>query len=244
MEQETDNPDTRIQVFLAMLGQQPNDADCRRCLSQLHDYASAQQAGDDYRTQFSWTVQHLDSCVACAEVYGFLYEMIMAEVQGDLALPESIPPPDLSFLTAVSDLTTLLAQAIRQTHQHLTIQLNDVLNALLAPAPQVALTRSSGEGRYGQKLLELAPEQVSDLSLPLTLTVYADQEHPDLCLIEVIVEPPGMSWPDLGGYEVTITVENQSLTAKTDEWGTAVFLDTPITSLNKLLLDVNLDNPL
>ncbi len=239
-EQVTGQPDARIQAFLTMLGQQPNDADCRLCLSQLHDYVVAQQAKEDYRTQFAWTAQHLDSCVACAEAYDLLFEMVLAEAQDELAQPEQIPPPDLSFLTAVPDLPTVLSQAIQQTRQQLTLQLNTLLTTLLAPASQAALTRSTGEGRYGQKLLELAPDQVPEAALPLTLTAYADREQPKRCLVEVTVELPDVSWPDLAGRNVTLIAGEQVWTAQTDEWGTAVFLDVLILDLDTLRLEVTL----
>lgn len=240
VEQGTVQPDGRVQAFLAMLRQQPSEADCRLCLSQLHNYVVARQTGADDATQFSWIAQHLDSCVTCAEAYGLLYELVLAEAQGELAQPERLPTPDLSFLTAVPDLATSLSQAIQQTGQRVILQLNDVLAALLAPLPQTALTRSTNEGRYGQKVLELTPEQVPDVAFPLTLIAYADQEQPGRCLVEVTVEPPGLSWPDLGGRTITLTIEELSLTASTDEWGAAVFLDILILDLDSLRLDISL----
>lgn len=242
IEQEKGQPDGQVQAFLAMLRQQPNEADCRVCLSQLHDYVVAQQAQEDVQTRFAWTRQHLDSCVACAEVYGQLYEMVLAEAQNQLPQPEHIPAPDLSFLTAVPHLPTALNQAIQQTRQRFSLQLNELLASLLAPLPQAALTRSTDGGRYGQKLLELTPEQLPEAALPLTLTAYGDQDQPGRCLVEVTVEPPGLSWPDLAGREVQLTTGEQTLTAQTDEWGTAVFPDILILDLDTLRLDVSLES--
>ncbi len=241
VEQGNEVPNPQIQAFLAMLRQQPGETDCRLCLSQLHDYVVTQQAGEDIQRQFAWTRQHLDSCVACAEAYGRLYEMILAEEQNQLAQPEHVPAPDLSFLAVTPHLPTLLGQAIQQRGQRLTLQLNQLLTGLLVPSPQAALTRSTGQGRYSQKLLELMPDQLPDAPLPLTLTAFADEEQSGRCLVEVTVEPPGISWPDLAGRKVILTVEASAQTAETDEWGTAVFPNILIQDLDTLRLDVYLD---
>lgn len=244
VEQEKGPPDPQVEAFLTILRQQPTETDCRVCQSQLHDYVAAQQAQEDVQTRFAWTRQHLDSCVECAEAYGQLYEMVLAEAQNQLPQPEHIPAPELSFLTAVPNLHETLSQAIQQTRQHFTLQLNQLLTGLLAPAPQTALTRSTGEGRYSQKLLELTPEQLPEATLPLTLTAFADEDQPGHCLVEVTIEPPGLSWPDLAGREAKLTTGESSQTAVTDEWGTAVFPNILILDLDSLRLDVSLEpNP-
>lgn len=240
-EQENGQPSARVQAFLAMLRQQPNEDDCRICLSQLPDYVDAQQAQKEVKTQFAWTRQHLDSCVACAQAYGPLFDLVLADAQNQLPRPEHIPTPDLSFLTAVPHLPTALSQAIQQTRQRFTLQFNELLTNLLAPPPQTAPTRATGEGRYSQKLLELTPAQLPEATLPITLTTFADQEQPGRCLVEITVEPPGLSWPDLAGRAVTLTVGEQTLTAQTDEWGTAVFPNILSLNLDTLNLDVSLE---
>lgn len=244
VDQNNGPPDARVQAFLAMLRQQPTTTDCRLCLSQLPDYVSAQQTQEDIQTTFAWTRQHLDSCVDCAEAYAQLFELALTNANSQLPQLDHIPTPDLSFLTAVPDLRTTLTQAIQQTRRRFTLQLNDLLSGLLTPSPQTALTRTTGEGRFRQKLLELTPEQLPEATLPLTLAAYADQEQPGRCLIEVTVEPPGLSWPDLGGREVNLTAGEQAHTAQTDEWGTAVFTDILIIDLDTLRLDIALEaNP-
>jgi hypothetical protein len=168
--------------------------------------------------------------------------MVLAEAQDQLLQPEHIPTPELSFLTAVPHLPTTLSQAIQQTRQRFTLQLNQLLTGLLAPTPQTALTRSTEEGRYSQKLLELTPEHLPEAAFLLTLTAFADQEQPGRCLVEVTVEPPGLSWPDLAGRQVQLTAGEQTQTAQTDEWGTAVFPNILILDLDTLRLDVSLES--
>lgn len=235
-------PDARVQAFLAMLRQQPSDASCRLCLSQLPEYVDAQLAGEVDHAGYAWLRQHLDSCVACAEAYGLLYEMVLAEAQNRLPQPEQLPTPDLSFLTAVPQLPTALSQAIEQTRQRFTLQLNELLASLLAPPATAALTRSAPEGRYGQKLLALTPAQLPEATLPVTLTAFADQAQPGRCLVEVTIEPPGLSWPDLAGRTVTLTAGSETATAQTDEWGTAVFPHILIIDLDSLRLEVALES--
>lgn len=243
MEDQTrGQPDDRVQAFLDMLQQQPTAADCRVCLAQLPDYIPAQNDPATDLAQFAWIRRHLDSCVACAQSYAQLYELLLADNQNALRQPATIPAPDLSFLTAVPSLPRLLENAWRRTGQQLTLQLSESLNNLLAPPPQPAL-RSAGDDRYFPPLLKLTPEQLPQTAVPLTLTAYTDQAQPGYCLVELTVEPPGRSWPDLAGNEVTLTADDRTRRAVTDEWGTAVFADWPILDLDGLRIDITLTPP-
>ena len=214
-------------------------ADCQRCLAQLHDYVLAQLNGEDYRQQFAWTAVHLDGCVACAEAYALVYETALAEAQGHLPQPAHTPEPDLSFLQPAPWLTAFRA-ALEVSAARLTLQLNDTLLTLLAPQPELAATRAVDDGRYTPRLLELTPDQAAAAAVPFTLAAYADRQQPDLCLVEITVQPPGQSWPDLGGRAVTLRAAGQTITAATDDWGTAVFPDIPRSALTALRIEIEL----
>ncbi|MBK8990112.1 MAG: hypothetical protein IPM39_29295 [Chloroflexi bacterium] len=237
----TNTPDeatARVMAFISVIRHAPDDADCALCLDQLDGYVQAQLAAADYRAQFAWTAQHLDGCVSCAEAYALHYEAALAEAHGRLPQPDHLPQPDLAFLHAAVDWLAVLQAALRITPARFTLQLNETLNRLLPPTPTPALTRSAADGRYQPKLLELNQDQAHVAGLPFTLAVYADRQQPDRCLVEITVQPPGQSWPDLGGYLVTLTAAEQSVTTKTDDWGTAVFPDVPLAQLEQVRLDV------
>ena len=235
-----------VQRFLDSLRQNVTDADCDRCLSQLSDFVDAQLAGEPVETRFAWLIQHLDRCVACAEAYALVYESVLAEDNGRLPLPTSIPEPNLDFLeSAKRDLAELLKDALVQTAVSLSLQLNEAILGLLAPLPS-AVTRAGEDGRFSERLLELSEQRVADV--PIKLVAYRDQQQPTLCLLEVTVEPAGESWPDLGGRQVTVTMDEREETpalsrvevSVTDDFGLAVFNDIQIEHLKSLKIDVKL----
>ncbi len=231
-----------IQAFLTLLRTESTPADCERCLAQVETYATAQQNGKDYRQQFPWIAQHLDSCVDCAQAYVHVYELIWAENNGRLAQPATIPEPDLSFLSPAPSLWETLQTALYRTQEQITLQLNAALLALLQPPASPSLARGGEDGRFGQQLLALTPEQTPEAALPFALAAYADTQNPEQCLVEVTVEPPGVSWPDLGGYKVVLQYTDREETAITDDWGIAVFPDIPQTELPQLRLEIHLNN--
>ncbi|MFO7683581.1 MAG: hypothetical protein R6X34_26405 [Chloroflexota bacterium] len=250
MTEQSKGSRNQIQTFLAVLRAEPTEADCERCLAQLNDYVENQLASGDYRREFPRTAQHLDGCVSCAEMYERVYALLWAERNGHfdrlgtdrLPQPAPIPEPDLSFLTPSATLWTALQTALQHSQQRLTLQLNAVLAALLVPQPTLAATRTGEDGRFGSQLLALNPDQLPQTELPFSLAAYADKQNPDLCLVEITVEPPGLSWPDLGGREVSVGYGEVAFTELTDDWGTAVFADIPLAALESLRLEIQLSN--
>ena len=246
MTEESNREESRVQTFRAMLQTEPTEMDCQRCLAQLAAYVEMQVAQGDYRAQFLRTAQHLDGCGSCAEAYARVYEVELAEKNGRLPHPSHIPDPDLSFLSQALPLWATLRSALQQTQTRLTLQLDATLTALLVPPPSLALTRSAanaspeqgGSGRFGGPILSLTPGQVPETDLPFSLAAYADTENPAQCLVEITVEPPGLSWPHLGGSVVQLHVGEVVLREMTDDWGTAVFTHIPRAELEKLRLEI------
>jgi hypothetical protein len=236
-------PDDRVQAFWAMLRYNPTAADCTLCLSQLEAYVQMQLNWPAAAAEFGWLRQHLDSCPACAEAYGLLYELVWTEENGRLPQPPHIPDPDLLFLRPLvvrppPDWLKPFKDALQVTPAQIRLQLNETLASLLTPSPAPAPTRTTGDGRYQPKLLELTPDQAQSAAVPFSLTAYADQQQPDRCLVEITVQPPGQSWPDLGGNQVAVTAAGQTIVAATDDWGTAVFPDLPRNELETLAIIV------
>ncbi len=240
MTTESERGKNQVQTFLAMLQSQPTEADCQRCIEQLNDYVDAQLAGSHYQTEFPFVTRHLDNCVACADAYARVYELELAEQNGRLPQPVHIPDPDLSFLGQSANLWAALQTALQHTQERLTLQLDSALAALLAPQPSLAMTRSTEDARFGAQILSLTPEQVPETTLPFSLAAYADKKNAELCLVEITVEPPGQSWPDLGGKQVQLRFADVLHTETTDDWGTAVFPDIPRTELENLHFDISL----
>ena len=229
-----------------LLSRQPAEAECRQALSTLDAYIQAQLAAEDYLGQFPETARHLDQCPDCAQAYGLLFEAHWAEQVQQLAQPETTPTPDLSFLEKERgglDLATLagsLRQQLKQMADRVQLQLTPALLPLLQPLPQTAVVRQASESRYGAILLSLTPDHEPDLELPFTLMAYQDDQVPENCLIEILVEPAGMSWPDLGGRQIDISWGDAQLQAETDDWGTAAFPDVPIAALSIIRVDIQI----
>jgi hypothetical protein len=246
----------KVQTFLALLQTEPTEMDCQQCIEQLTDYIDLQLEAGDYQHQFPTVAQHLDNCVSCAEMYARVYEVALADRNGHfdtstplsgarlktgrLPQPSRIPEPDLSFLSNSPSLWATLQTALQQTQTRLTLQLDAALAAWLTPPPSLALTRSGDDARFGEQILSLTPDQVPETDLPFSLAAYADKENEALCLVEITVEPPGLSWPDLGGSEVQLRYGDVVLAEKTDDWGTAVFANIPRTELENLHMEIHI----
>lgn len=232
--------DPFAQRFLEMLTSQANEETCQKCINELEQYISAQLNNVNVMTLFPETAVHLDRCLSCAEAYALLYDSRIAEQNDQLIEPPAIPKPDLSFLPAPSNLSTLLSQHLRTTGNIITLQLTAVLLSLLPPPQQAAPVRSASR-QYTTIIHRLTPEQVPELTLPFSLTAYQDAQNETLCLVEINVSPPGISWPDLEGYSVQCQFDDVTLSEKTDDWGTAVIPDIPVNQLPNLT--VTIQNP-
>jgi hypothetical protein len=242
---------------MAVLRSEPDAAACRVCLSRLDEYVATQLADEDYVARFPDVVVHLDACPDCADAYAQLYELELAEAADRLPQPERLPDPDLSFLQPQASgplspaalqarlrtaaLTERLRDALHRAGDRLTLQLSAKLLPLMRPSPAAAQTRAPADSeRFNEVLLALEPDEELRPDLPVTLVVYRDAHHPGMCLVEVIVEPPGRSWPELEGIGVALLVAGERRKATTDAWGLAVFEGVPVAQLADMALEITL----
>lgn len=250
MKKETFGPEEdRIERLLRILRSEPAAEDCQAYLDQLDDYITMQLAREDYLANFAGVAGHLDACVQCAQAYARLYELVAVEVAGQLPSPSSMPEPDLSFLqpagsnqAQVRRLSEQLRRVVQQTAEKITLFLSaDLLNMLQPAATAVPPTRTPADPeRYQEILLQLQPAHIANLDLPFHLTAYRDAQQPHTCLIELIVTPPGRSWPELGGYHVRLQAAGSIWDAVTDAWGLAAFTGIDVASLPQLQIEITL----
>ena len=173
---------------------QPVDDARHPTVDQLAMYIESQLAGLPYQTEYADLAHHLDTCVACAEAYARLYELVHAEQQTQTTTPSRIPEADLAFLQPVSQATWLeqIRAAIVMAGEQLTLQLDPALLPRLQPAVATGTLRAAEtEARYQEQILELNEE-----ALPLTMAAYRDKQQPDHCLLEITVAPPGVAGPN------------------------------------------------
>ena len=97
--------------------------------------------------------------------------------------------------------------------------------------------------RYHKLLLQVDSIVAQDVSLPFVLTAYEDAHQPQCCLIEVVVTPPGESWPNLGGRSVTLDVNGATQVLLTDAWGGAAFPDIRVDDLAQISVEVSRVKP-
>lgn len=241
--------------LMEILRSEPDDTACQTCLSRLGEYVVTQLAGEDYVARFPDVAVHLDACPACADAYARVYELELAEAADRLPQPDRLPDPDLSFLLPgvtgplspaalrarlrATALTERLRAALRRVGDRFTLQFSTELLSLLQPSPAVAQVRAPAHfERYGEVLLTLEPDEALRSDLPITLNAYRDAHRSEMCLVEVVVEPPGRSWPELEGIVVALTVAGKRYEARTDAWGLAAFEGIPITRLTDLTLEI------
>ncbi|MEZ4643639.1 MAG: hypothetical protein R3E31_13055 [Chloroflexota bacterium] len=234
----------RLNQFLEVIRATPTESDCDQCLSTLETYVQKQLNNGAYMRLMPQTAHHLDSCQVCSEAYALLYELMWSEANGKLAVPPTIPQPDLNFLSATPTANGVqkrarLQQLLQHLYDRIILQFTADLLPLLQPPPTLAVTRLPGDSaRYGELLLKM--EATPEIGLPVTLAAYRDAQQAGLCLVEVTVEPPGQSWPDLGGKQVTVQIGERRETAVTDDWGLVYFPDIAIDHLAIMQLEVKL----
>ncbi len=246
----------RRALLIEVLRSEPDDAACQACLDRLDEYIAAQLDGQDYVACFPDVAMHLDACLDCADTYARLYELELAEAADCLPQPDHVPDPDLSFLLpgtagplspaalrtrSAAALTERLRAALHRVGDRLTLQFSTDLLLSLRPSPAAAQVRAPADTeRYGEALLILEPDEALHPDLPVTLTAYRDTRRPDACLVEVVVEPPGRSWPELGGIAVALIVAGERHEARTDAWGLVALEGIPIARLADLTLEITL----
>jgi hypothetical protein len=188
-------------------------------------------------------VGHLDACLECADAYARLYELEVAARAG--TLPQgTVPAADLSFLAEAgtkpsSSLAEQLGQALRRSADGWTLQFSQALLGWLRPGLQPAAGLRSGEqARYDEVLYQLAAQEAAGAEPAFSLVVYRDAHAPERGLVEVRVEPEGRSWPDLGGYRVTLEAGGEARTMLTDAWGLASLENVALDGLMQAKLKI------
>jgi hypothetical protein len=108
----------------------------------------------------------------------------------------------------------------------------------MRPAPALAVTRSGA----GELLYQLDVMAADLPDVPLTLAIYADADRLETCLVEVTVVPAGKSWPNLGGREIILHMDNEMYKKTTDSWGVVTFPGIPLDKLKDLLFVVGVNS--
>jgi hypothetical protein len=232
------NPEqqARAERLARLLIAAPDERQCGACLDGLEAYVDLQLAGQAYMERMPEIAQHLDSCVACAESYGLLYE---ARLMGDTALaPALAPAPNLYFLTPGADgrLRAALAQAVERMGTRLRLSLSQALLDLLPPpaAPALAL-----RGESTRALVDLAIDEPDAAITQLHLTIYISGETSDRCDVRVQLALQEREWPDLAGVPVSLIAGHEGRRAPTDAWGEVVFAGLPAAALPSLQIEVD-----
>jgi len=226
------------------------DEDCDTCISNLDNYIAAQLAGDDYLTLLPDVALHLDSCINCSKIYSRLYELEVAEMEDAIREPQSIPLPDLAFLSqkeaasAIDKITQLLDRSLRRGGEIISVQLSNMLLSLLSTIP-ISTQREAvahSEARYSEVVLEISPDRFPALNLPFSLTAFRDAYQPDLCLVEVKIYISGLHGPELGGKKVSLNIDETIRQVFTNPGGVASFEEVPISDLEKMEVSVNIQH--
>ncbi len=157
-------------------------------------------------------------------------------------LPKATGPLSPAALQArlrAAALAERLRAVLHRVGDRFTLQLSPELLPLLRPFPAAARTRAPADTeRYDEVLLALDPDEALRPDLPVTLRAYRDAHRPEACLVEVMVEPPGRSWPELEGIGIALIVAGERREATTDAWGLAAFEGIPVAQLADMTLEI------
>ncbi|NJM06907.1 hypothetical protein HC891_13070 [Candidatus Gracilibacteria bacterium] len=205
-----------------------DEAACSQCLDALEAYVAAQLARQAYRALFPQTARHLDSCVACAESYAVLYEVLQPGAA--LSAPARIPAPNLSFLASPRE-------GISHSGTAIFVQLAQALREAFALPQPPALAFRDGEQ---PPLFSVALSGVNAAVERLQVTAYPSDtaEH---CLVQLQIELRERAWPDLADLRLQLSWQGGSATASTDSWGSAVFTAVPRDAIASLALTLMID---
>jgi hypothetical protein len=229
---------------------QPDDAACDACLDRLEAYVDDQLSGAEYAANWPEVALHLDSCVACAEAYGLLFEQRQSEIALE---PAEIPTPDLSFLQPnaagpigpaqlralrrVERLRAVLAAAVSYAGATLHVAFSQALLGLLPALAQPGLAFRDGAETLAP-LFELTLDAPGGQIARLQLSAYVDHANPKRCAVRVQVGLHEREWPDLAGVPVSLAFGGERRQAATDAWGEALFADLPTLALPELQVAV------
>ena len=255
MDHESPRDPSRDKIYaLNKAIQESGKAFCDDCISQLSDYVDAQLEGQDYQALFPEVAIHLDACLECARAYARLYELELAVRAGHLPQTNSIPVPNLVFLssgttqsrstesTPSGSKSTSLLDRLRASLEWagdlLTFHLSPDLFILLQPAQATASLRAAGQARYSEILLQLEPQTSMQSELPFRMVAYRDAQNPEMALVEITWMPPGREWPDLAGATVIFSFNDKKRQETTDSWGLAIFENIPVSDLPTMTVQI------
>jgi hypothetical protein len=116
-------------------------------LERLEAYVAAQLNGADVLQLYPDVAARLDGSVVEAEVYARLYDLMVADANGTLPIPASMPQPDLSFLQPKPTLSERLQEAVQQVGELIRIRFSAELIPMLQPRPAFSNVRSAENER-------------------------------------------------------------------------------------------------
>jgi hypothetical protein len=213
----------------------------QRCIvfrDQLHDYVAAQLVYLPDLVPFRELAAHLDGCEECSGAFARLYELEHALLFASLPDPVRLPSFDMTFLLAfVPTLVEQLRAVTRRFGASVSFQLNASLRALL-PASLASSTLRSTSQQALAPIMALQADAAQQAELPLSFTVYREPHDPARCRVEVELQLPNLSWPDLADIPITISYDGGTQHALTDAWGLAAFPTVPLHALDTLRIDV------
>ena len=193
------------------------------------EIASAEAAGENVDQMYAIQLQHIESCVKCAEAYASLVEGMLAAT------------------TDMAETANVLAS--RKTYED---QLGQLANSIWGRVIEIS---SAVTGGWRSLRLSLAPPTVVPTlgnepigadwvllsqqfgqPLPLMIEVRARRLTEVMCQLAVRVDRLGLT--EVAGRSIEIAFDDQVQRALTDDQGVALFGSIPITVVAQLTIRV------
>ena len=195
------------------------------------EIASAEAAGENVDQMYAIQLQHIESCVKCAEAYASLVVGMlaattdMAETANVLASRETYGAHLGEFARSIWGRVIEITSTVTGGWRSLRLS--------LAPLTDVP---TLGNEPIGADWVLLS--QQFGQPLPLMIEVRAQRLTESTCRLSVRVDRLGLV--EVAGRAVQIAFDDQEQRAATDDRGVAVFGAIPITAVSQLMIRVQL----
>jgi hypothetical protein len=207
---------------------------CEECDNFLDIYVGEELDEVDVQQAYPAVEAHLRRCPRCRGAHDLLYDTLLKERQGQLAMLPQMPTPRLSFLPpkrveppwTVEPLTDQLGRPVGLS---LTLTAS-YLQSLLSPA-RLTLARSL-PAPQGESLLLLSDiVQIGAVNVAVSVEAFKDEEQPDRFHLQAIIA--SQKPPPTGLYAVLVWAGGE-MSAPVNASGEVLFTDVPLMDIINL----------
>ncbi len=195
----------------------------------LAEIASAEVAGEEVDQRYFTQLQHIEACVACAQAYADLVELMLAATADMAESAEAAKSTTGLVPSLLEQVNALWGRVVNATTE--IQEAWYVLRLSFAAPTQVPTLASSTTGEEWLLFSQRVGQPV-----PLTIETRAMRQSDLNCQLLVRVDRLGLA--QVAGRSVHIVAQDLDQTMATDEAGVARFENVPIAVLVQIIIQV------